>query len=1700
MALRIVRKAEYGPQDAPVFTASQQSAMGQMADTLIAAANGLTQAVDVAYAANDPKALEALSMKAYQQALQATETPLLSQHVEFANETLAGLKTTMSLSRTDPAAINSARKQAGNLAVQLTDEQHDMIRTLTALAVAGKYTPAQLGVAIRSHIGLHDKWAKAVENRYKKVYDGHIKNGVPATTATALAQKASAQYHERLLKKRATTIARTEVLRAENDGRFLGWKAAQDEGYLSPDAHKRWIVRPIGACEVCLALTGTVIPWNEPFGFGAQMPPRHPNCRCTAVIVDAPEGYEGPEDTALRPSGYEENGVFTGNKGGAIPSNAPAYAKPVAHGGQIDVGDIVFFDGMKGTQGYEVIGKAKDGRAIIKYPSGVTEYLNVGAKLADGKAIAIVAGTAKLAKVKFGKTSLPLPPLAEEGAIGVDTLDDISVGDKLWTSTMKTGHYTVLAVDEVAQKIHVLHSNGEKFSVGWKPEKVKYGIIPSPNKAKALLGMPTDGVAVPKASAKTAAGDKPAVKAYVPKAGDIVAVLGDTSTYTVKTVGGAKTSLLKHDGTIAVHDNANIVGLPAGAKVVHDGYVKFVADVSNGTVTFADGSTGMLSELKPSASFVPAGTTPPPPVAAPQPVANSGAPYVIETATVLGQQIAGPSGSNTAGPSGVWMGTDGKKRYVKLYKDSGQAYDELLANRLYRELGVETPLTSLAVWKDANGTERTLIVTEIVDNEGTVKTKGLTKDRADKILEGFVADVWLGNYDAVGTGLDNVVVTADGNIVRIDQGGSLFYRAQGEKKTGDLSKANPADFYTKNEYYKKVFDTAGLNPTQMAPAEMMQRLNELFPTKDALTAYMNRVLATVDAQQDALGVFVPLSGMPTPAAHADMLWGRLESLNDFYKFKPTDIPAAPPSAPPAAVPAAEPVSKPTVDPESVVGIPAGALFTMDGVMFKMSKIENGSVWATPASSTHPKFGKDIDLASSNLSLNWYIDTFVPWKPAAADVHVGTKFKSGDTMFSVEEVGPTKLTIKDLDSGNISTIGNSLWDSFNIYVFGRSPAAPTVAAPTVPFEKPPYSQLKAGDTFTSAPNSSGQVFEYVVVSVDGEWLTFAPTDGSIPNSIIPAEYWDTMAIGGYSSPSPAQAPTLLVSDVTPDVGMSYKTSDGSTATVISVFGDTAVVLANSGTVVDAPLDAFKTLASSYQVVAKPLTQPDAILPKALGWEAKKGLLTGVVDVPGVSFKIVSKYKDTATIEDAAGNKYKVPAANLTGPAVGIPYVSSSGTHLIVDKSGSIYVTISDGVKTGKTAVAAHFNLSLPSLKPAGVVPAGWKVGKAQPAGPATPAATIQQPAAPATIPLNMEVGSIVASKDFKGTTYKITSISGNTVTVETSAGKTYTMAADKILPIGVDTVLTFPVGKLQVMEVAQVGSDYKLTLSDESVVNYSDVMANIASGQVKPASVGGSASAPLMTGKYATQQAGGTQAGTGRISYGVPYSHDAGALSFETNNQGVQWGLAEFKDWRLQVQQNKTQRDAITAYSGSAYGDMNSQLRDSGSGAAYAGSATRIKSAVKALSGAIVKEDVIVNRGISSLPAKAIEAYKNLKAGDMIYDGAFQSASVGPDAAFSGPVVLRVRIPKGSQGGYLANLSRYDNAEREFLIQAGSTMRVEAVHQDVNFNGRRVQVLDVTIVAQNPLEAVPNPADIRILAGQAFKALMKALKYLTGGML
>ena len=101
-----------------------------------------------------------------------------------------------------------------------------------------------------------------------------------------------------MIRRRARSIARTEVLRASNMGQQLLWEAAVDAGeWRAQDVRRVFIVTPDDRlCPICAPLDGMMVGLADEFvsptnGASALVPPLHPQCRC-AVGIDTALGVQ----------------------------------------------------------------------------------------------------------------------------------------------------------------------------------------------------------------------------------------------------------------------------------------------------------------------------------------------------------------------------------------------------------------------------------------------------------------------------------------------------------------------------------------------------------------------------------------------------------------------------------------------------------------------------------------------------------------------------------------------------------------------------------------------------------------------------------------------------------------------------------------------------------------------------------------------------------------------------------------------------------------------------------------------------------------------------------------------------------------------------------------------------------------------------------------------------------------------------------------------------------------------------------------------------------------------------------------------------------------------------------------------------------------------------------------------------------------
>jgi hypothetical protein len=188
-------------------------------------------------------------------------------------------------------------------------------------------------------------------------------------------------------------------------------------------------------------------------------------------------------------------------------------------------------------------------------------------------------------------------------------------------------------------------------------------------------------------------------------------------------------------------------------------------------------------------------------------------------------KATGPQiGSN---PGGVFADANGSQWYVKTPKTEDHAKNEMLAAQLYKLAGVNVPDLKFTTHNGKPG-----IASPIVDGNRLDLFYNVDKYENFKGLkENFPIDAWLANWDAVGTGMDNVIIDANNAAHRIDMGGALRYRAQGAPK-GEAFNSNVDELRTMLDPEtswdaSQVFKGAD-NPAAVADA--VKRLEEIKTT------------------------------------------------------------------------------------------------------------------------------------------------------------------------------------------------------------------------------------------------------------------------------------------------------------------------------------------------------------------------------------------------------------------------------------------------------------------------------------------------------------------------------------------------------------------------------------------------------------------------------------------------------------------------------------------------------------------------------------------------------------------------------------------------------------------------------------------------------------------------------------------------------
>lgn len=179
-----------------------------------------------------------------------------------------------------PVSVNRLGQNVG-----VTKSTIDGIRQVITDAFEHGGHPHVQARYIQEHIGLNARQARALGNHWSMLFEEGV-------SLPRIGKRVDALY-SRMLRQRATNIARTETIRASSAGQEEVWRQARAQGLLDRDATRvGWVVTPDDKlCPICRA-----IPKDNPNGVKLGEPfktqvgpvlysPAHPRCRCSRAII-----------------------------------------------------------------------------------------------------------------------------------------------------------------------------------------------------------------------------------------------------------------------------------------------------------------------------------------------------------------------------------------------------------------------------------------------------------------------------------------------------------------------------------------------------------------------------------------------------------------------------------------------------------------------------------------------------------------------------------------------------------------------------------------------------------------------------------------------------------------------------------------------------------------------------------------------------------------------------------------------------------------------------------------------------------------------------------------------------------------------------------------------------------------------------------------------------------------------------------------------------------------------------------------------------------------------------------------------------------------------------------------------------------------------------------------------------------------------
>ncbi|EJP82948.1 ADP-ribosyltransferase [Bacillus cereus] len=194
-----------------------------------------------------------------------------------------------------------------------------------------------------------------------------------------------------------------------------------------------------------------------------------------------------------------------------------------------------------------------------------------------------------------------------------------------------------------------------------------------------------------------------------------------------------------------------------------------------------------------------------------------------------------------------------------------------------------------------------------------------------------------------------------------------------------------------------------------------------------------------------------------------------------------------------------------------------------------------------------------------------------------------------------------------------------------------------------------------------------------------------------------------------------------------------------------------------------------------------------------------------------------------------------------------------------------------------------------------------------------------------------------------------------------------------------------------------------------------------------------------------------------------------SLDFKNDSEGKgdSWGKKNYKEWSESL--TADQRKDLNDYGARGYSEINKYLREEGTGNIEL--EKKINNISEALQKNPIPENITVYRycGMKEFgyeisdPLPSVKDFEKQFLNTIKEEKGYMSTSLSSDATSFGArkIILRLQVPKGSSGAYVAGLDGFKPAEKEVLLDKGSKYLINKV-TEVVVKGTKKLVVDATL--------------------------------------